>query len=308
MRSPAGLAGPQPKQMLRGAYVSCRLVISIHSRQNNRGRAGCAVDVRDRRPRPSVHYPLPLPTDSLHGGQVQRVEQQRERRAASARGAAGAGRTGRSGPGSGRPARRRPGRPSAPRPSASPTRRRRCSGSARRPTTVCDANPSVSVEERAVVVEAVASRPAGRSRAGSPCRPGPAGSCRARSAGRASGRASGSAPGSATARWRGRRRAPSVTSVPPSATNSFSACEAVVADAAAVLRPDRRSSRCPRRCLRGCWSASRIDVELLAELAGLDVGVVERLRRELVLLEHPARPALVHVGRPRLIERRRAAP
>src|SRR5439155_23299601 len=45
-------------------------------------------------------------------------------------------------------------------------------------------------------------------------------------------------------------------------------------------------------------------VELLPQLARANIRVVNRRQGELVLLEHPARPALVHVAAgPRLIHR-----
>ena len=76
---------------------------------------------------------------------------------------------------------------------------------------------------------------------------------------------------------------------------------AVLTDAAPVLRPRRR--RLAARQDAGRLLVGEDDgVEPIAQRAGLDVRVVERRVRELVLFEHPARPALVHAGGPGLID------
>ena len=71
--------------------------------------------------------------------------------------------------------------------------------------------------------------------------------------------------------------------------------DAVVADAAAVLGPDRQRVEAVEDLARRLVGQDD-RVEPLPQAARADVGVVDRRRRELVLLEHPARPALVDVA------------
>ena len=52
----------------------------------------------------------------------------------------------------------------------------------------------------------------------------------------------------------------------------------------------------PSTICAGAWSGRMIASYFSLQPAGADVGVVQRGRLEPVLLEHPARPALVHVA------------
>ena len=83
----------------------------------------------------------------------------------------------------------------------------------------------------------------------------------------------------------------------------FQVVEPRLADPAAILGPDRVR-------LEPVDDRARIlirdddCVELRPQLAGADVRVVDRRQVELVLLEHPPRPPLVHVAAgPRLVHR-----
>ena len=94
---------------------------------------------------------------------------------------------------------------------------------------------------------------------------------------------------------------PSITSVPPAATKAFSAATP------SSPMPPRYSGRAPGDSLPETMLVRLLvgeedDVEPVAEPPGLHVRVVQRGVGELVLLDHPPRPAFVHAGGPRLVE------
>ena len=62
------------------------------------------------------------------------------------------------------------------------------------------------------------------------------------------------------------------------------------------IRAGCSARRSRRRSRAALWSGRMIASNFCAQLAGADVGVVDRRQVELVLLEHPARPAFVHVA------------
>ena len=83
--------------------------------------------------------------------------------------------------------------------------------------------------------------------------------------------------------------------------------DADLADAAAVFRPDAFGVEAVDDLARRLIGQDD-RVEALPQSAAADVGVVNGRRRELVLLEHPARPALVDVAAgPGRVQRRSAA-
>ena len=179
------------------------------------------------------------------------------------------------GPGSCRSTPPRRGRPSTPRPSASPTRRRSCSGSARRRSSRWDAKPSTIAEERAVDVEAVRlGRHAVADRVAvvstSSRRIAPGAKCWSRVSPFFRFRTGiGSSLDRQVAGVAHRDERAAV------GDELLQVLEAVLADAAAVLGTDRRRVEAVEDVAR-ILVGEDDRVELLAQLAGADVGVVDR--------------------------------
>ena len=152
--------------------------------------------------------------------------------------------------------------------------------------------------------------PACPRRAGWCCRTSPSASSPATRTPSAAGRPRRCGPAGRSAESAGRRPCANVSSVPPFCTN---ACSALTPSAPKPLRnsagvlsglppnpPPPPPPPAGRRTLAG-HRRDRIRgqddrVVLGFEVAGLELGVHERLERHVELLEHQARPAFVHVA------------
>ncbi len=99
---------------------------------------------------------------------------------------------------------------------------------------------------------------------------------------------------------------PSVISVPPCVTNSRSASAPASPIPPAYCAWNGAGLHAIHDLARGHFGDDD-GVELIAQVAGLNVGVVQAREGEVELFEDPARPALVDVAGPWLIDRRCAA-